>query len=185
MIDIDPNGQEEQLLEYEAKQSSLFDYDIPVWIPIKRGERGYSVGDWRCSNCKKPLQCYERTIYCPNWRKADELENWRRIMLNREEYNATFYGDLSAEEFARLKPIVLSCDNIKDVKSITAVISNTLERVEFVQVVRCKDCKWFHEWKENGKPQGYGFCEMDGMKPHKDDWFCADGERKDYDDCRN
>lgn len=93
-------------------------------------------------------------------------------MLNREEYNATFNLDLSAEEFARLKPIVLGGDNIKDIESITAVIPNTLERIEYVQVVRCKDCKY---WEQSDE---YGWCQLltlDGET--RPDWFCADGER--------
>lgn len=47
------------------------------------------------------------------------------------------------------------------------------------ELVRFKECKWYHARKENGNPQGYGFCIMDGMKTHNDDWFCADGERRD------
>ena len=44
-------------------------------------------------------------------------------------------------------------------------------------IVRCKDCKWWHESETNN---GYGDCgQANGiaLKPH--DWFCADGERKD------
>lgn len=25
-----------------------------LWIPLKRGDRGFSAGDWKCSNCGKP-----------------------------------------------------------------------------------------------------------------------------------
>lgn len=99
-------------------------------------------------------------------------------MLNREEYNATFQVDLTEEEFARLKPIVLGGDNIKDIVSITAVIPNTLERIEFVQVVRCKECKWSIDIYNDGDC----YCK----RPNKEtdwhgtdwDWFCKDGERR-------
>ena len=36
------------------------------WITIKKGERGYSAGDFRCSECGKPNTCYHLTAYCPN-----------------------------------------------------------------------------------------------------------------------
>ena len=91
-------------------------------------------------------------------------------MLNLEEYNATFSVDLNKEEFERLKSIVISDDNIDDIQSIVAVKQRTLEKVEFVPVVRCKDCKWYDFKKE--------YCLMYGYEPDGS-WFCADGERKD------
>lgn len=103
-------------------------------------------------------------------------------MLNLEEYNATFSVDLSKEEFERLKSIVLDDDNIDDIQSIVAVKQRTLEKVEFVPVVRCKDCKWFEEYTEDGVSEGIGFCTdpvFDVYNILKTDWFCADGERKD------
>ena len=36
------------------------------WIPIVKGERGYSAGDFRCSVCGDPCKCYHLTNYCPN-----------------------------------------------------------------------------------------------------------------------
>lgn len=47
-------------------------------------------------------------------------------------------------------------------------------------VVRCKDCKW-----NSGYGRGMYVCFCTCYKtgtPHKDDWFCADGERKDGND---
>ena len=38
----------------------------PRWIPIKRGERGYSAGDFRCSRCGQPNKCWTLTNFCPN-----------------------------------------------------------------------------------------------------------------------
>lgn len=34
------------------------------WIPITKGERGYSAGDFRCSVCHQPNKCYIVTNYC-------------------------------------------------------------------------------------------------------------------------
>ena len=36
------------------------------WIPIVKGEHGYSAGDFRCSICEQPNHCYHLTNYCPN-----------------------------------------------------------------------------------------------------------------------
>ena len=47
------------------------------------------------------------------------------------------------------------------------------------QIVRCKDCRWWHESKLE-QFKGFGECwQANGivLKPH--DWFCADGECKD------
>ena len=37
-----------------------------VWQAIKRGEKGYSAGDFRCSVCGKANPCYRLTDFCPN-----------------------------------------------------------------------------------------------------------------------
>ena len=34
------------------------------WIPIRRGERGYSAGSFRCSQCGTPDYGRGRTNYC-------------------------------------------------------------------------------------------------------------------------
>ena len=56
-------------------------------------------------------------------------------------------------------------------------------------VVRCKECRWWD--KKDDSP--YGYChamkhayysrhwEIGIYRTYKDDWFCADGERKDGD----
>lgn len=41
--------------------------------------------------------------------------------------------------------------------------------IDAVEVVRCKDCKYFETW----------LCQNED---NYDNWFCADGERKDGDD---
>ena len=46
---------------------------------------------------------------------------------------------------------------------------------EFVNVVRCKECKW---WKREVGEIGDDFsCSFDYNKSYKEDFFCADGER--------
>ena len=55
------------------------------------------------------------------------------------------------------------CDNQKD-HSITP---NEFQRMNYIEIIRCKDCK-----KE-------ALCRRHWDKD--DDWFCADGERKDGD----
>lgn len=37
-----------------------------IWIPIEKGEHGYSAGDFRCSVCQKPNRCYSLTQFCAN-----------------------------------------------------------------------------------------------------------------------
>ena len=47
------------------------------------------------------------------------------------------------------------------------------------ELVRCKDCKHGYKTPENG----FIFCMKPHQEPgsasHSQDWFCADGERKD------
>lgn len=35
-----------------------------IWMPIERGDKGYSAGDFICSCCGKPNKCYSITDYC-------------------------------------------------------------------------------------------------------------------------
>lgn len=43
---------------------------VPVvhawWEMIAKGETGYSAGDFRCSECRRPCKCWTLTDYCPN-----------------------------------------------------------------------------------------------------------------------
>ena len=58
----------------------------------------------------------------------------------------------------------------------------TMDRIaaaDVVEVVRCKDCEyWKTDWKPNNVADGYHFCTVVGLV-RGEDWFCADGERKD------
>lgn len=58
-------------------------------------------------------------------------------------------------------------------------IIDRLKEDDFVQVVRCKYCK------HRKLDEGYYVCELDtgdlyelGRNAEDDNWFCADGERK-------
>lgn len=57
-----------------------------------------------------------------------------------------------------------------------------MEMVDAVEVVRCKDCKFFHRYKDNGKFVG-AYCDrfvgIYGMIP---DGFCSEGEKDIKDD---
>ena len=58
----------------------------------------------------------------------------------------------------------------------------TFEDLGYVQVVRCKDCRW-GDWSRNGKGEEMVLCYNgdtgieDGYL-HEPDWFCAEGERR-------
>lgn len=47
----------------------------PHWIPIERGDKGYSAGDFIYSECEKPCPCYHLTKYCPNCGARMERRN--------------------------------------------------------------------------------------------------------------
>ena len=65
---------------------------------------------------------------------------------------------------------------------------NVVRASKRVDVVRCRDCK--HRMREEGEfPDGicplqdfYG--DIDHVRRVPDDWFCADGERRDANDDR-
>ena len=59
------------------------------------------------------------------------------------------------------------------------------------EIIRCKDCKWWD--KKDDSP--YGYChackhgyhssnwEIGIYRIYKEDWFCADAERREEDEC--
>lgn len=70
-----------------------------------------------------------------------------------------------------------------------AVMIDSVPAADVVEVVRCKDCK-HRRVNEHYGEKGYlrikAMCELDTGDPFElsrcasdDDWFCADGERKD------
>ena len=91
-------------------------------------------------------------------------------MLNREEYNFTFNTDLTPEDFEKLIPIDVNPDNIDQFESLAFIHPQTKVVTEFIQIVRCRNCKWWNKSNTNCPKKG-GY-----WKP---DEFCSDGERKD------
>lgn len=59
---------------------------------------------------------------------------------------------------------------------------NGLPSIDAVQVVRCKDCKYSYTMitarSKDGQERWTRFCDKHQTLFPKDDWFCADGERK-------
>ena len=54
--------------------------------------------------------------------------------------------------------------------------------IDAVEVIRCKDCKYrLHLGPTEHYPETY-ICRIDNIsgtrKAYRDDWFCADGERR-------
>ena len=67
-------------------------------------------------------------------------------------------------------------NNLKD-KTVDANDIMRFPRVEAVEVVRCKDCKYYQK-VYGGVPLGeVGHCICHSFETVPD-WFCADGERK-------
>ena len=76
-------------------------------------------------------------------------------------------------------------------RGIERISSCAIRDLLYVVVVRCKDCKHriLNENYDNKKPGSLkAVCELDtgdldelGRYAENDDWFCADGERKDDD----
>ena len=58
------------------------------------------------------------------------------------------------------------------------VIVDNVSTVDAVEVVRCKDCRW---WERDYQPRYYPDerpCNIAGMGTSPD-WYCADGEKRD------
>ena len=78
------------------------------------------------------------------------------------------------EKYIRVSDIAKVCDPYHDwdVPQMTAD--------EVAGIVRCKDCKWWDTDWEPERHEGH-FCPLTELFP-KEDWFCAEGERRDDDD---
>lgn len=77
------------------------------------------------------------------------------------------------------------CYEIGDVPCRACDIGDTIDyfldeaispTVDAIPVVRCKDCKW-NTGHRKGIYVQFVTCYKTGS-PHKEDWFCADGEMK-------
>lgn len=76
-------------------------------------------------------------------------------------------------------------NRVSNISIIPTVTVTDIPMVEYVPVVRCRDCKRFAEFTSNGKTMGFGSCNNPQnimSKCPRTDWFCADGERKEKED---
>lgn len=65
-IPIDLGYREVEEIEKFVKGMPTILTPVPAhWIPIRRGERGYSAGGFRCSQCGTPDRGWGKTNYCP------------------------------------------------------------------------------------------------------------------------
>lgn len=98
------------------------------------------------------------------------ISNWLRkakFPLNASAYNR---GEIAAYE-----------TSIEEISELPAA--------DVVEVVRCRDCRWWD--KIEGSPLGYCHAckhahfstnwEISIYRTYKEDFYCADGERKDGD----
>ena len=88
--------------------------------------------------------------------------------MTREEV-AGFMKYLQEEERRKVDGIVPSTNEI--------AFGIAIEALKQPQIVRCKDCTFLHD-EGNGE---YGCTIHDDLYVSADDWFCADGERKEGD----
>lgn len=81
------------------------------------------------------------------------------------QYQLTLNSPMTKEDWNKITDA-----NMEYTKSVTFQTEGGKE-VEFVKVVRCKDCKHYYQ----------NFCGFCGLlrKEHAADWFCADGKRRD------
>ena len=59
------------------------------------------------------------------------------------------------------------------------VASNKIADMDSIDLVRCGECK--HRFVD-GDNVRFNVCELNHNKVQSDDWFCANGERKDAHD---
>lgn len=62
---------------------------------------------------------------------------------------------------------------------VMAIVQETIDAFDArnaPELIRCKDCKWWHESETH---KGYGDCgQANGITLKSSAWFCADGERR-------
>lgn len=50
-----------------------------------------------------------------------------------------------------------------------------IEALKQPEIVRCKDCRW---WHKSETAEGFGDCgQVNGITLKPSNWFCADGEK--------
>lgn len=101
-----------------------------------------------CPNCKNPN-------YMVSLGDFSTAYKYKCMNCNR------YFNDVDFKK-EPLQPVWAKCVNTK---------------VDMVEVVRCKDCK---HYDKDPYCKGFGDCTgaCDNLVKVHDDWFCADGERK-------
>lgn len=85
---------------------------------------------------------------------------------------------------------LIDADALKTIRSIQSADYNSIETIQHwidnaptidaVHVVRCKDCKWFDKQRRVCHNPRYGDGYANYQPPNtNDEYWCADGERKD------
>ena len=83
------------------------------------------------------------------------------------KFNASCQDDMNKD----------ALDLLKEQKEYIEHLEEMNEKYGYINIVRCKDCIFWHECENN---KGYGDCgQANGITLKPDDWFCADGVRKD------
>lgn len=80
-------------------------------------------------------------------------------------------------EAARLMLLGKNGQPISDLYDALSIAIEALEQptVDAVQVVRCKECKWFDAYGDTYDP----YCDHKNHRHEvRNDFFCADGERR-------
>ncbi len=89
---------------------------------------------------------------------VDREEEYRSALLKEENYNSA---------------TALQLQGLLNATTLIKHLVFDYPTVDAEPVVRCKDCKW-HEDEEAGMV----WCPNEIGNWVKDDWFCADGERR-------
>ena len=80
-------------------------------------------------------------------------------------------ADALAEQYTEMVERLLLIRGSIVPSHVTTLIINA-PTIDAVEVVRCKDCKYHH------KHSWYNTCDKIAGSGFPDDWYCADGERK-------
>ena len=101
--------------------------------------------------------------------------------IDADRLKTDFAGTLVALErkpkFDGLQIILIRC-----VFDMIGKIVDNAPTVDAVKVVRCGECKYYDK---TGCVADFGWCKRNGSgHGSTDDWFCADGERKEDEQIR-
>ena len=90
-----------------------------------------------------------------------------------DEITLTLNSPITDEQFDMLTDV--------DMENTPRIVFHTKngKEVEYLKVVRCKYCEhWKREENYAGEIGDDYFCEFDQNKSYREDFFCADGERR-------